>query len=209
MLVLRKTIIAITGLFICVFLIVHLAANLLLLLPPHLAQDAYNSYSAALRHNFFIKIVAYVNYACILLHVIYAILISVRNRQSRKVQYSSYQKTATASWTSQNMALLGSILFAFIIIHMANFWYPIKIQGHDSDIYGLVISHFKNPLYTIVYTVAMLPLALHLAHGVHSAFKSLGLYHKKYLRWVATASTIYAAIIGVGFAVIPLVVFLR
>lgn len=209
MIIFRKTILALTGLFICIFLIAHLGANVLLLLPEGQARPLYNSYSAALRGNPFITAIAYLNYACIVFHIIYGVIITVKNRQSKGTKTVQNNSSQNSSWTSQNMALLGAILFAFIVVHMANFWYRVKFLGEDEDLYQMVVELFKNPIYLFFYVIAMLPLALHLAHGVKSAFKSLGLYHKKYLRWVAYIGTAYAWIVGVGFAIIPLVVFFR
>lgn len=209
MLIIQKVFLALTGFFICVFLIVHLGANALLLLPPDQARGLYNGYSAALRHNPFILVVAYINYACIIGHVILAVLITIRNRQSKGPQGQMKSQAPSVTWTSQNMGLLGTLLLAFIVIHMANFWYRVKFLNEDQDIYQLVMDLFKEPLYVFLYAAAMLPLGLHLAHGVKSAFKSLGLYHRKYLRWVAVGGVGYSWIVGLGFAVIPVVIYFR
>ena len=209
MLILRKTMVALTGLFLCLFLTVHLGANLILLFPESTAQDLYNSYSAALRGNFFIKIIAYLNYACFLFHIFYGGLITWQNRQMRKPRYKITKFQETSTWSSQNMGLLGSALFAFIAIHMLNFWYRVKFLEEDQDLYQMVVSFFSDPLYVSLYMVAMLPLTLHLSHGVKSAFLSLGLYHKKYISWAEKISIVYSWIVGIGFAIIPLVIYLK
>lgn len=209
MIIFRKTILALTGLFICVFLTAHLGGNLLLLLPEEKARVMYNAYSHALRGNLFISIVAYVNYACILFHILYAILITRKNRASRSVSYQMNRNDENSSWTSQNMMLLGSIIFCFIVLHMANFWFKVKIQGQEGDLYQMVVDLFKNPIYLLIYVVAVFPLGLHLSHGVQSAFKTLGLYHKKYIRWMAKVSVAYAFVIGLGFGIIPIILYFR
>lgn len=209
MIVFKKTILALTGLFICVFLIAHLAANFLLLFPEEEARILYNNYSAALRGNPFITVIAYLNYACILFHVIYAAVITRTNRQAKPDRYLMNKAHENSSWTSQNMMLLGLMILCFIVVHMANFWFKVKIQGHHDDLYQMVIDLFKNPYYLVFYVAASLPLGLHLSHGVQSAFKTLGLYHKKYLRWFAKASVAYALIIGCGFAIIPIILYFR
>jgi len=209
MIIFRKTILALTGLFICVFLTAHLGGNLLLLLPEEQARELYNAYSHALRGNFFITIVAYMNYACLLFHTLYAILITRKNRASRSVSYQVNRNDQNSSWTSQNMMLLGSIIFCFIVLHMANFWFKVKIQGQEGDLYQMVVDLFKDPVYLFIYVVAVLPLGLHLSHGVQSAFKTLGLYHKKYIRWMAKVSVAYAFVIGLGFGIIPIILYFR
>lgn len=209
MMIFRKTILAITGLFICIFLIAHLSANFLLLLPEESARVMYNAYSLALRNNPLITVVAYINYACIIFHVLYAILVTRKNKLSRSSNYYVNHKEENSSWASQNMMLLGAIIFCFIVIHMANFWFKVKIQHQHGDLYQMVVDLFKEPLYLAIYVLASLPLGLHLSHGVKSAFKTLGLYHRKYIGWVAKISTLYAIFVGVGFAVIPLVLYFR
>jgi succinate dehydrogenase / fumarate reductase cytochrome b subunit len=209
MLIFRKSILALTGLFICFFLIAHLSANFLLLLPEEQARTLYNTYSETLRSNPLITIVAYINYACIIFHVIYALLITLKNRQARHIGYGKVHADENSTWTSRNMLFLGFLILAFIIIHMANFWFKVKIQGQDDDLYQMVVDLFREPLYLVIYVGSMLPLGLHLTHAVHSAFRTLGLYHKRYLALISKISLIYAIIISVGFAIIPLILFFR
>lgn len=209
MIIFRKTILALTGLFICIFLIAHLSANFLLLLPEEKARIMYNNYSATLRGNFLISIVAYINYACILFHVLYAVIVTRKNKSLRSVGYAMNSASENSSWTSQNMMLLGSIIFSFIVIHMANFWFKVKILHQDTDLYQMVYELFKNPYYVLIYSLGMIPLGLHLSHGVQSAFKTLGLYHKKYIKMIAKVSVIFAIFMGLGFAIIPIILYLR
>lgn len=169
----------------------------------------YNNYSAALRGNIFITVIAYINYACILFHVGYAVVVTRKNRESRDQRYLVNHSNENSSWTSQNMMLLGAIIFCFIVIHMANFWFKVKIQHQHEDLYQMVVDLFKDPVYLFIYVVAALPLGLHLSHGVQSAFKTLGLYHKKYVGWIAKISVAYAFIVGCGFGIIPIVLYFR
>ena len=209
MIIFRKTILALTGLFICVFLIAHLGANFLLLLPTEKARLLYNNYSTTLRGNLFVSIIAYLNYACILFHVLYAIIVTRKNKSFRSVKYEMNSSFENSSWTSQNMLLLGFIILAFIVIHMANFWFKVKFLNQDEDLYQMVYELFKNPYYVLIYSLAMIPLGLHLSHGIHSAFRSLGLYHIKYIKIMTKASVIFATIMGLGFAIIPIILYLR
>lgn len=209
MIIIRKTLLAMTGLFICFFLLAHLGANFILLLPASKAHDLYNSYSAFLRNNFLILIVAYVNYACIVGHVALSILITIKNRRSKGSDPNQTAYLQNSTWTSQNMGLLGTMLLAFIILHMANFWFKVKFSDEPHDLYLMVTSLFAQPAYVAIYVIAMLPLGLHLAHGVKSAFRSIGIYHRKYLSWIAHVGVAYAWITAIGFAVIPLILYFR
>ena len=119
----KKLIMALTGLFLCTFLIVHLGGNLLLF--SHDDGYGFNVYANFLTHFPPIEVVAYILYLCILVHALYALILTIQNRKSRPVSYAATNKSR-ASWSSKNMGLLGSILFLFIIIHMGDFWYNYK-----------------------------------------------------------------------------------
>lgn len=214
----RKSIIAATGLFLCIFLIVHLSANCILLLPESIARDLYNSYSTTLRESPLIKIVAYVLYTSIILHTLYALLITLRNRKAKPDKYVVNHSNENSTWTSQNMGLIGIAILLFLIVHLANFWARIKLgMGEEvridalgnKDVYEVTYSLFHNIYFVIFYTLISIPLALHLHHGLKSAFKSLGFYHKKGLRLLAKVSLVYSVIMGVGFGIIPLIVYFK
>tara|TARA_R110000822_G_scaffold32055_1_gene92370 strand:- start:2631 stop:3299 length:669 start_codon:yes stop_codon:yes gene_type:complete len=217
-LVFRKTIIAGTGLFLCLFLIVHLSANWILLLPEETARELYNSYATTLRENLFIKSISYILYAFIVLHVIYALLITIHNRKAKPQKYVVNHFLQNSTWTSQNMGLIGTMILLFIVVHLANFWARVKLgMGEiieldatgNLDVYEVTFSLFHNIYYVIFYTVLMIPLGLHLNHGLKSAFKTLGFYHKKGLRILAKVSLMYAVIISIGLGVIPFFVYLK
>lgn len=214
----RKTLIAGTGLFLCIFLIVHLSANCILLLPEAVARGMYNSYSTTLRESPLIKIVAYLLYLSIVLHVVYALLITIRNRKAKPKKYVINNAKENSSWTSQNMGLIGTMILLFIVVHLANFWARIKLGigerpeidiAGNVDVYEVTYSLFQNIYYVIFYTALMIPLGLHLNHGLKSSFKTLGFYHKKGLKIVAKVSLIYAAIMAIGFGIIPFIVYLK
>ena len=187
----KKSIIALTGLFLCIFLIVHLSANCILLLPETIARDLYNSYSTTLRESSLIKIIAYVLYVSIVLHVFYALLITLRNRRAKPQKYVINHSQENSTWTSQNMGLIGTVILLFIIVHLANFWARIKLgmgeevrldEMGNKDVYEVTYSLFQNIYFVIFYTLISIPLGLHLHHGLKSAFKTLGFYHKKGLK---------------------------
>src|ERR1700740_877189 len=119
----KKLIMALTGLFLCTFLIVHLGGNLLLFKNDD--GYAFNMYANFLTHFPPIEVIAYFLYLCILVHTLYAIILTVKNRKARPVGYA-VTASDNASWNSKNMGLLGSILFLFIVIHMGDFWYTYK-----------------------------------------------------------------------------------
>ena len=214
----RKTLIALTGLFLCVFLVVHLSANAILLLPNDIASELYNSYSHTLRENPLITIVAYVLYVSIILHAVVALLITLHNRKAKPSKYIVDHSQQNSAWYSRNMGILGTLILIFIIVHLANFWARIKLgigdevfldQNGYKDVFSVTYELFQNIWFVIFYSLLSIPLAFHLYHGLKSGFKTLGFYHKKGLRILAKVSLVYAIVMGVGFGLIPIVVYFK
>lgn len=116
----KKLIMSLTGLFLCTFLIVHLIGNL------QLFKDdqglAFNSYSYFMTHFAPIKIISYVLYASIIVHAVYALILTRRSAAARPVGYASYNGSANSPWTSRNMGVLGTVILIFLVVHMSNFW---------------------------------------------------------------------------------------
>ncbi|MBS1501396.1 MAG: succinate dehydrogenase cytochrome b subunit [Bacteroidetes bacterium] len=127
----KKLIMALTGLFLCLFLIVHLGGNLLLFKSDD--GYAFNMYANFLTHFPPIEVIAYLLYICILVHALYAIILTTKNRKARPVRYA-VTASDNATWQSRNMGLLGSVLFLFIVIHMSDFWYRYKYSNTMSFI---------------------------------------------------------------------------
>lgn len=206
---------ALTGLFLSVFLVIHLAGNLQLLLPAEQAQEQYNLYSALLSHNILIKIISYVLYASIIAHAIYALVLTLKARKAKGPQGYAYDKRDSVSpWYARNMGVLGALLLAFIVIHMRNFWYEYKFTempldaAGQKDLYTIVAVAYQELWYVALYVVSMLVLGFHLLHGFHSAFQSLGLYHSKYNRWIKWAGRGYTLAITAGFILIPIYMYI-
>jgi len=217
-LIFRKSLIALTGLFLCLFMVVHLSANLILLLPPETAQGVYNAYSSFLRESPFIAVIAYLLYACIIIHVVYAAIVTYRNRKARPQPYKLNRPLKNSSWASQNMGWLGVLILIFIGIHLLNFWSRIKLGlgepvGADSegylDVYSVTSALFRNPFYVAFYSLLMVPLGFHLHHGLKSSFKTLGFHSNPGLKALSKISLIYALVMAIGFAVIPVIVYFR
>ncbi len=123
----KKLIMALTGLFLCTFLIVHVGGNLFLF--KNDKGYMFNVYANFLTHFPPIEVIAYLLYLCIVVHTIYAVVLTVRNRKARPIAYA-VQPKSDASWSSKNMGLLGSILFLFLVIHMSDFWYSYKYSNN-------------------------------------------------------------------------------
>ncbi|MFN5629114.1 MAG: succinate dehydrogenase, partial [Bacteroidota bacterium] len=120
----KKLLMAISGLFLCTFLVVHLIGNLQLF--KNDGGFAFNVYSKFMTTNPLIKTVAYVNYALILLHVFTSLALTIKNKKARPVSYGYNNAKSNSIWSSRNMGILGTIILVFIVVHMQNFWYEMK-----------------------------------------------------------------------------------
>jgi succinate dehydrogenase / fumarate reductase cytochrome b subunit len=171
-----------------------------------------------LRDSLLVKLIAYILYLSIIFHVLYAAIVTYKNRKAKPVSYVVYHTRDNSTWTSQNMGLLGIFILFFIVVHLANFWARIKLGlgegvGTDLmgnvDVYEVTYSLFHNIYYVFFYTILMIPLGLHLHHGLKSAFKTLGFYHRRGLVTLAKISLVYAAVMAVGFGIIPFIVYFK
>ena len=137
------------------------------------------------------------------------------NRRAKGGKYA-HGKVAGATWASKNMALLGILIFAFLCLHMGDFWFKMRFTnqlnmvtypGHEEavqDIYSRVNFAFQNIWIVIIYLVGVFALAIHLVHGFQSAFQTLGISHLKYSPLINTIGWIYTIVICGGFAIMPL-----
>ncbi len=203
---------ALTGFFLCLFLLIHLFGNLQLLLPAEVARWQFNFYSKLLSENIFIELISYVLFASILAHAIYALLITIQNRRSNGKRYEYDRRGVSSKWYSRKMGLLGTIILLFLIIHLRDFWYQLQF-GHvpldkdgQKDLYTLVVTVYHQGWYVLIYVLCMIALGYHLLHGFFSAARTLGVYNHRYVNWIRVAGWIYSIGISAGFALIPVYV---
>jgi succinate dehydrogenase / fumarate reductase, cytochrome b subunit len=203
----HKYIMAAAGAFLMLFLISHLATNLLLL-----ADSEGNIYGEAVEFllaNPVIKIIEYILFAAFIVHIIIGIVIELHNRKARPVGYHVSPKSETSAF-SRYMIHSGVIIFIFLLIHLSNFFFvklglaPVYAgASSNTDFYPMVVETFKNPFYSAIYIVSILFLGFHLKHAFQSTFQSFGLNHDKYTPAIKVIGTLYAIIISAGFIIIP------
>lgn len=209
----RKLLMALTGLFLILFLVVHLIGNLQLLKDDQ--GQAFNIYAEFMTSNIIIKIVGIVNYTLILVHIIWAIMLSRQNSAARGSQGYAVSKNSS-HWTSRNMGILGTFILIFLIIHLRGFWYEMHWGGIPTknyegtevkDLYAVVDSAYSNIAYVGVYVISMLLLAFHLWHGFISAFQTLGVNHPKYNGVINFVGKTFAIVVPLLFALIPILMY--
>ena len=209
----KKYWMALTGLFLCVFLIAHLAGNLQLLdLSPE-GRLKFNAYAKFMTTFPLVKAVSYLLYFSILFHAFDGLLLAFQNRKARPVRYAYEKAGANSTWYSRRMALLGTLVLVFLVIHMRGFWYEMHwgAIGVDADgnkdLFSVVEAAFGKAWYVGLYVVMMGVLGFHLLHGFQSAFQSLGLNHPRYMPLVRNVGVVFAVVVPVLFALIPVWMF--
>lgn len=135
----KKYWMALTGLFLCVFLIGHLLGNLQLMIPGEAGKRAFNEYAYFMTHNPFIKILSWVTYLSIIFHAVDGFLLAYQNKKARPVGYASNNPSANSSAASRNMAILGTAILIFIVTHMANFWWVMKYSSKEMPLHTVRI----------------------------------------------------------------------
>jgi succinate dehydrogenase / fumarate reductase, cytochrome b subunit len=206
----RKILMSLTGLFLILFLAVHLAGNLQLLKDDQ--GLAFNHYADFMGTNPLIQFISKANFALILLHVFISLVLTIRNRRARGSE--SYAIAGKSSiWASRNMGILGTTILIFLVIHLRHFWanqhfgdMAMATYGEESykDLYALVKYWFSKEWYVGLYVFCMIALAFHLWHGFSSAFQTLGLNHLKYNALIGFVGKTFAIVVPVLFAWIPI-----
>ena len=207
-----KVVMALTGLGLVLFAIVHMAGNLQMFAGP----DAMNAYGVTLRKMPLLLWIARLGLLGIaILHVVISIRLTLANRRARPVRYE-HKKTVQASRSSRLMILSGLIILTFLIYHLLHFTlgvtdpqsFALRDADDRHDVYNMVINGFKNPLISGGYILAMVLLFSHLGHGASSWMQSLGWNHPKYNGVIAKVGPIISWIVCLGFVAIPLAVLL-
>ncbi len=167
-----------------------------------------------------IRILEIVLFAGFILHIIQGYAVEIKNRGNRKKGYKKELGNRGSTWYSRSMALLGSLILIFLVVHVGQFWVPSRITHNlDPVSYhnGVVETHnlflkmyqtFQNPLVVLLYLVGVGSLVFHLFHGFHSAFRSMGVYNKKYLAMLKITGYGVTVIIAVLFALMPISMYL-
>lgn len=212
----KKYWMALTGLFLCLFLVGHLLGNLQLLGEFNQeTAEKFDLYAKFMTTNPAVKILSYLTYISILFHAIDGFMLAFQNSKARKQNYAYSKPEKNSNWTSRYMAVLGSVILIFIIMHMYHFWarmhfsdMPVyKVKGEEiKGLYLIVVAFFTHPQYgmvaTLIYIVAMIALAFHLSHGLKAAFQSLGANHPKYNALIKNFALAYSVLVPLGFIVI-------
>ena len=205
-----KLLIGLTGLLLFTYLLLHLAGNLIVFA----GQDTFNGYSHVLISNPLIVPVEIALLLVFLLHVYKTVVMWFGNQSARPVGYEEKTwagHTSRKSVSSTTMIWTGLVTLFFIAVHLKQFkfgpWYEIG-DPPVRDLYRMEVEVFTSPLWVGFYVLCAVLVGFHLRHGISSAFQSLGADHPIYTKRLVLLGTILAVLIGAGFALIPIWVYL-
>lgn len=207
----KKLVMGFTGIFLVLFLIVHVGLNACIW-----AMDngvMFNKAAHFMGANVVPRILEIGLFAGFFLHIIQGYLLEMQNRKARGTAYAVSYGNKGSKWYSRSMALLGTLLLLFLIMHIKHFWVPSRITGLEPmmidgkeyhNLYGEMLAVFKNPVIVVLYVIGCISLAYHLAHGFQSAFRTIGINNPKYTTLLESVGYGFSIIVPLAFAMMPI-----
>ncbi len=207
----KKWVMALTGIFLILFLIVHVSLNATIW-----ANDGGKMFEAGahfMGSMIVPRILEIGLVAGFLLHIIQGLMLEFQNRSNRKKGYAVAVGNKGSKWYSRSMGLLGTLVLIFLIIHTSHFWIPNRtsqgwLLGPEIDLYHKMKEVFQHGWVVIVYVLGCISLAWHLVHGFQSAFRTIGVSNKKYLALLNGIGIGFSIIVPLAFAMMPLSFYL-
>jgi len=210
----KKITMALTGIFLIVFLVVHCYVNANVFFSN--GEENFNRAAHFMGSNILIRIMEIGLFAGFILHIAQGYMLTIGNQGKRSSKYAVTAGNKTSTWYSRSMALLGTLILLFLIIHLVHFWVPSRFGGltdvtYDGHIYhnlyGKMKDIFSQEWVLVVYLLGCFSLAWHLLHGFQSAFQTMGWNHKKYSSLIQSMGVGFSVIVPLVFALMPLFLY--
>ena len=203
----RKVAMALSGLFLILFLGQHFTINI----TSVFSEKTFNFLSHFMGNNPLVQFILQpVLIFGVVFHFILGFVLQIKNNKSRNVKYISYRGSANASWVSRNMIISGIVVLSFLGLHFYDFWLPemnykyVDFLPQDPDRYYEELVHkFHSPVRVFIYALSFIFLSLHLFHGFASSFQSVG-FNNKYTRSIKLFTVAFSLIIPAGFIFIAI-----
>tara|TARA_R110002020_G_scaffold122487_6_gene277970 strand:+ start:107582 stop:108250 length:669 start_codon:yes stop_codon:yes gene_type:complete len=203
----RKVTMALSGLFLVFFLAQHFTINITSVIAP----DTFNEWSHFMGYNPLVQYVLQpILIAGVIIHFVMGFVLEIRNNSARKIKYAQYRGQANSPWVSRNMIITGSVVLAFIGLHMYDFWVHEMaykyIAGNPEDptrYYKETVEKFEPFWRTAIYVVSFILLSLHLLHGFASSFQTMGV-NNIYTPSIQKFTKFFAIAIPLGFIFIAI-----
>ncbi len=206
----RKYAMALSAMFLLIFLVMHLSVNMLSVF----SEDAFNGASYFMGYNPAVQFLMQpILVFAVFFHFIMGFVLEMKNNKARPVKYAVNGSAANSSWMSRNMIISGAVVLAFLALHMYDFWaheMTYKYVPGDGDpndmtrFWGELHAKFGELWRVVLYVISFVLLGLHLAHGFQSSFQSIGARHPKYTPLIKTLGNWYSILIPAGFIFIAI-----
>ena len=208
----RKVAMALSGIFLVLFLTQHFSINMLSVF----SESLFNQVSHFMGNNPIVQFILQpILIFGVLFHFVMGFILEIKNRRSRTDKYYTVKGSANSSWISRNMILSGIVILSFLVLHFYDFWVPeMKYKYYDflpedpNRYYEELVHKFVNPTRVLIYVVSFVFLALHLLHGFGSSFQSMGV-NNKYTSTITLFTKIFSIGIPFGFIFIAIFHFLN
>ena len=214
----KKLIMSISGLFLIVFLLLHMTINLFSVIDSFTgtygAADGLFQKGCDFMALPIVTIMVPVLAAGFLVHIAYALILSYGNFKARGTErYAVANKTKAESWAAKNMLVLGVVVLGIVVFHLNHFWADMQLaefQGHHAENpYTLLNATFQNGWMVVIYVIWFAALGFHLQHGFWSAFQSIGMSNKIWEKRLLCIGKVFVGIIVLGFSAVAVNAFLQ
>ena len=203
----RKILMALSGIFLVVFLTQHFLINI----TSVFSENLFNTLSHFMGNNPLVQFILQpVLIFGVIFHFVMGFYLEILNSKSRKKNYSKYSGSSNASWISRNMIFSGGVVLFFLFLHFYDFWVPemnykyIEFLPDDPNRYYEELIHkFESPVRTSFYSLSFIFLALHLLHGFSSSLKTVGV-NSRYYNLLKSFTLIFSIVIPFGFIFIAI-----
>lgn len=203
----KKIIMALSAIFLIIFLLQHLLINITSVFSPEL----FNMLSHFMGTNIIVQFIFQPMLIIgVLIHFVLGFILEYKNRRSQTYQYNKLSSSSISTWASRNMIWSGLVVLFFLILHFYDFWVPeinykyIQFLPDDpSRYYNELIHKFVSPVRVTIYCFSFILLGIHLSHGFSSSIKSLGTIDS-YKKIVQIVGNLYSLFIPLGFCIIAL-----
>lgn len=207
----RKLVMAFTGIFLVLFLIIHVALNACIWAND--GGEMFNAGAHFMGGTVVPRILEIGLFAGFILHIIQGYMLTASNKSKRSVGYAVAYGEKGSKWYSRSMGLLGTIILLFLIMHVSHFWFPNRshqgwLLGEEINLFEKMKETFSELWVVILYVVGCISLAYHLAHGFQSAFRTLGVHNKRYNIMLSSLGYGFAIIVPLAFAMMPISFYL-
>jgi succinate dehydrogenase cytochrome b subunit len=194
----KKILMALTGLCLTVFLAVHLLGNTM----AFAGADAFNGYAAKL-HSLqpYLTVFNLGLLAIGLVHIVVGLILFFENLKARPTKYEVFNNPGGMTIGSKTMPYTGILIFIFVIFHLLKFTF---VDKSVTPIYQQMAATFANPLWVIIYVVAMIIVAVHVSHGFWSLFQTFGINHPQYMPLIMKLGLVVTLVFGIGFGILPI-----